>query len=680
MANEKQVSMASEQTHAAAEEIVTLTSSSVSTLCAKLTRRDDVWCVDSGATTHMCRDKNSFLELTPTISQKDGRNNKSKDKTEYPLNHASTSQEECIEPSLIEIGDKDNDESTNYLSQNQLIFREDVAALLKQIQTSSSCNQLETREPFKNLKSSGPKPLSLASTSFEQTKLSLNTKSQVNESLKCQKPINLKSVDLTSLKITYSSSNPNPSEGDENPHFPRPKSGNFNSNRWLVPVLYKLNDSELNKNNFCESKKSNETDIGSPRRGENSILKDTLDLKAKTTPVEKSISNSNKEPGIIHTPECSQSSSDESQSLLDSTKKGTPKAHNSQAKKSTKRVARLYFKGFESGVEKESYPEPPILLPNTLETPRESKITLDTSSKSTCVSHAEENVSELESKNQIDEVDAINESDLENTSQEILDDLVKHVAKKKRKTNNGKVKDLNQSFQWRFVKKVTDPDGQERYQCTLCKKSYASKWYLKEHLKIHTGEKNFGCGICDKRFRNNYMLNAHIRLHTGIKNFHCSFCPKKFYNNFDLVHHERHHTGEKPFKCKYCDKAFAYKRAVEIHMRTHTGERPYPCFFCSRTFIDKNQQVRHHRVHTGDRPYSCNLCGLAFKQISALCSHRRVHTDERPYSCSTCDLSYKWKSDLVKHFSTYHSDLIASVVKTRIEGDENASQLIDEAN
>nr|CAD7575506.1 unnamed protein product [Timema californicum] len=71
MANEKQVSMASEQTHAAAEEIVTLTSSSVSTLCAKLTRRDDVWCVDSGATTHMCRDKNSFLELTPTISQKD---------------------------------------------------------------------------------------------------------------------------------------------------------------------------------------------------------------------------------------------------------------------------------------------------------------------------------------------------------------------------------------------------------------------------------------------------------------------------------------------------------------------------------------------------------------------------------------------------------------------------------
>nr|CAD7437724.1 unnamed protein product [Timema bartmani] len=70
MANEKQVSMASEQTHAVAEEIVTLTSSSVSAPCAKLTRSGDVWCVDSGATTHMCRDRNSFLELTPTVTNK----------------------------------------------------------------------------------------------------------------------------------------------------------------------------------------------------------------------------------------------------------------------------------------------------------------------------------------------------------------------------------------------------------------------------------------------------------------------------------------------------------------------------------------------------------------------------------------------------------------------------------
>nr|CAD7442447.1 unnamed protein product [Timema bartmani] len=436
-----------------------------------------------------CKQSQNILknwDLYLILDGKDALNNKSKDKTESLLNRASTSQEECIDPSVIEIGDKDNDnDSTNYMSQNQLIFREDVAALLKQIQMSSSCNQLEIREPFKR---------------------------------------------------------------------------------------------------------------------------------------------------------------------------------------------------FETGVEKDSYPEPPILLPNTLETLRGRKSTLDTSSKSTCASLAEENVSELESKNQIDEVDDINQSDLENTSQEILDDLVKHVAKKKRKTNNSKVKKMNQSFQWRFVKKVTDSDGQERYQCTLCKKSYASKWYLKEHLKIHTGEKNFSCRICDKRFRNNYMLNAHTRLHTGNKNFHCSFCPKKFYNKFDLVHHERHHTGEKPFKCKYCDKAFAYKRAVDNHMRTHTGERPYPCSFCSRSFIDKNQQIRHHRVHTGDRPYSCNLCGQAFKQISALCAHRRVHSDERPYSCRTCDLSYKWKSDLVKHFATYHSDLIASVVKSRIEGDENASQLNDEVN
>nr|CAD7459284.1 unnamed protein product [Timema tahoe] len=38
-------------------------------LCAQPTQSDDVWCVDSGATTHICRDKSNFSELTPTINQ-----------------------------------------------------------------------------------------------------------------------------------------------------------------------------------------------------------------------------------------------------------------------------------------------------------------------------------------------------------------------------------------------------------------------------------------------------------------------------------------------------------------------------------------------------------------------------------------------------------------------------------
>nr|CAD7415637.1 unnamed protein product [Timema poppensis] len=34
------------------------------------TRRNDVWCIDNGATTHICHDKSSFLELMRTVNQK----------------------------------------------------------------------------------------------------------------------------------------------------------------------------------------------------------------------------------------------------------------------------------------------------------------------------------------------------------------------------------------------------------------------------------------------------------------------------------------------------------------------------------------------------------------------------------------------------------------------------------
>nr|CAD7263630.1 unnamed protein product [Timema shepardi] len=60
--------VALEQIHAVAEEFVTLLSESA--ISTQMTRSNDVWCVDNGATTHMCHDKSSFLELTRTVNQK----------------------------------------------------------------------------------------------------------------------------------------------------------------------------------------------------------------------------------------------------------------------------------------------------------------------------------------------------------------------------------------------------------------------------------------------------------------------------------------------------------------------------------------------------------------------------------------------------------------------------------
>ncbi|XP_061751049.1 zinc finger protein 8-like [Nerophis ophidion] len=54
--------------------------------------------------------------------------------------------------------------------------------------------------------------------------------------------------------------------------------------------------------------------------------------------------------------------------------------------------------------------------------------------------------------------------------------------------------------------------------------------------------------------------------------FSCSFCRKSFANRSHLTEHVRVHTGEKPFNCAACGKSFTTKGNFNRHMRTHTGE------------------------------------------------------------------------------------------------------------
>ena len=98
-----------------------------------------------------------------------------------------------------------------------------------------------------------------------------------------------------------------------------------------------------------------------------------------------------------------------------------------------------------------------------------------------------------------------------------------------------------------MLPKLTDPHGveAEKFQCTLCSKSYSTYSGLLKHKQLH----------CDAQTR---------------KSFSCKYCEKEYVSLGALKMHIRTHTL--PCVCKICGKAFSRPWLLQGHIRTHTGE------------------------------------------------------------------------------------------------------------
>ncbi|XP_049879132.1 zinc finger protein 782-like [Pectinophora gossypiella] len=206
-------------------------------------------------------------------------------------------------------------------------------------------------------------------------------------------------------------------------------------------------------------------------------------------------------------------------------------------------------------------------------------------------------------------------------------------------------------------------EGDKRYACTLCSKSFTRIYGLRYHMAKHSDVRKYLCSKCGKAFHTANGLRQHLISHKEIAQFKCGFCNKTYKSRQSLKEHFRlaHSSNHRHFVCVTCGKRYTAKSTLMMHMNTHSGEKKFACPHCPKTYTRASYLRAHTLVHTGQarpRPFLCNYinCDRSFSTKHSLLVHiAHTHKTERPHKCDTCLKGFATASGLKDHMDSHNN-------------------------
>jgi len=105
------------------------------------------------------------------------------------------------------------------------------------------------------------------------------------------------------------------------------------------------------------------------------------------------------------------------------------------------------------------------------------------------------------------------------------------------------------------------------YKCHTCNKAFRRSYDLNVHMRVHTGDKPHKCSLCNKCYGYLSGLQSHKRqVHSNRRPYHCPYCGKTFATKAYLKRHVRIHTVTKPYSCRHYTDSYTSPEQLKTHL------------------------------------------------------------------------------------------------------------------